>query len=131
MPLGIKILAILFWITSAMCVLFAIFAIFGGYAFSTLIGASLSAGLGLGGVLAVILISIAVLDFFIGRGLWKGQNWARILVIIFLIINVPLNLLALFTGAYISGIIGLIISGLVGWYLLFNEKVKSAFARAK
>ena len=131
MPLGIKILAILFWITSAMCVLFAIFAIFGGYAFSTLIGASLSAGLGLGGVLAFIMILFAVLNFFIGRGLWKGQNWARILVIIFLIINVPLNLLALFTGAYISGIIGLIISGLVGWYLLFNEKVKSAFARAK
>lgn len=131
MPLGIKILAILSWITSAMCVLFAIFAIFGGYAFSTLLGASLSAGLGLGGVLAFIMILFAVLNFFIGRGLWKGQNWARILLIIFLIIGVLLGLLALFGGAYITGILNLVINGLVGWYLLFNKKVKSAFARAK
>ena len=131
MPLGIKILAILSWIGAGISLLFGILAIFGGYAFSSLFGFPLSAGLGFGIFIAFIMLIFAVLNFFIGRGLWKGQNWARILLIIFLIIGVVFGLLVLFTGTYITGILNLVINGLVGWYLLLNKEVKSAFARTR
>ena len=78
-------------------------------------------------VLSVLLIIVGVISFFIGRGLWKGQNWARITSIILSAIGVVFAAASLTTGG-LSNAFGLVINVIVAGYLAFNKKVKKAFS---
>jgi len=73
------------------------------------------------------LLALSVLSFFVARGLWKGQNWARIIEIIFAIIGGLIAILAVLSGN-IGSTINLGINGLIAWYLLFDKKVKKFFS---
>ena len=78
------------------------------------------------------LMSLAVFDIFMGRGLWKGQNWARIAAIVFLAIPVLLSVFVIIFGAVeldIQLISGLAVSLFLIYYLGFNKEVKDAFSR--
>jgi len=70
-------------------------------------------------------LPFAVLSFFIGRGLWKGQKWARIITII---AGIGIFLSGLFSITTIAGIIYLVIGGFIAGYLLFSKEVKTFFA---
>ena len=79
----------------------------------------------------IISFLSAVLNFFIGIGLWKGQKWSRIVVIIFSPFGALASLFAITRGFNLfglAGLFGLVISLSIGIYLIFNKNVKSAFS---
>lgn len=130
MPTGVKVISVLYYIGAAFALIGGILLIAGGGLMGSLIEElgvfALFGGLFL--VLGVIFIGLAILSFFIGRGLWKGQKWARIIAIIFAILGVLGAISSLIGGEWVSGIINLIIQGLIGYYLLFNKAAKEAFS---
>jgi uncharacterized membrane protein (DUF2068 family) len=100
-------------------------------------------------IAAVFLIAIGIVNFFIGRGLRRVKNWARIITIIFAILGVLIGIYSLISGfssgtyssmgAFSSGIlkylvfgdvIVVLIYGFIGGYLLFSNKVKEAFNKS-
>ena len=76
--------------------------------------------------IGIVLIILGVIYFFIGRGLWKGKNWARIVESVFSVLGLILSLSSLFSGNFFS-IFSILINGLIAWYLLFNKNVLIAF----
>ncbi len=68
-----------------------------------------------------------MIEFFIGRGIWKGKNWARIIVIVFSAIGILFSLFGAFARNTIA-IIGLIVNIAIGGYLLLSKEAKSAFS---
>lgn len=115
MPEGIKILAVLNYIGTVMLLLFSIAYLFNDVKHLNDI------------IPVIIMVALAVLSFFIGRGLWKGQNWARIVSIICAFLGVLFSIGLLFTQGGLSWIVSLVINGLIGSYLLFSQVVKTAF----
>lgn len=128
-PTWVKVISVLYYIGAVVSVLLGIVMLVGGGFMGSMLESMPFAALfgGLFAVLGIIMIALAVLAFFIGRGLWKGQKWARIIAIIFAILGVISSLISLIGGDW-SQIIGLIINGLIGYYLLFVKSVKEAFA---
>ena len=130
-PTGVKILAVLDYIGAVLLLLLGIGMIFGAGSIGEIFKSIPLIGTWLSGfiiVLAIILIAFAVLSFFMGRGLWKGQNWARILTIIFAILGVISAVMGMVNGNITGNIVSLIIEGVIGGYLLFSKSVKSAFS---
>ncbi len=125
-PLGVKILSVLAYIGAAFTLLAGIFMIFGaGFIPKALpagVVSMMGAGLiGAGLIFAGLLfIALAVLAYFVGKGLWKGQNWARILVLVFAVIGVLGSLMPF-------SLINLVIDGVIIWYLGFNDESKAYF----
>jgi uncharacterized BrkB/YihY/UPF0761 family membrane protein len=131
-PTLVKVIAVLSYILSVGLLIFGILAIVAAAYVGALLG-SFEGSLGfLGGaifvVLGIIMIAFAVLYFFIGRGLWKGQPWARIVAIILLALGVIFALIGMIGGEVTENIFSLVINGLVGGYLLFSKDVKEAFS---
>lgn len=132
-PVGVKIIAVLNYIGAVILLLAGIAILFGVGSLGRLEYSGAIPGIGtwvagLGIVLAIILIALAVLCFFIGRGLWKGQNWARILEIVFSVIGLILAIIGMVQGNITSNIVSLVVSALIGGYLLFSKDVKLAFS---
>ena len=126
-PTGVKIISVLYYIGAVFEVIFGITLFFGAGALKTKVPflAFLGPFLIIG---AVILIGLAVLSFFVGRGLWKAQNWARIVAVIFSVIGVLFAVLGMVQGKIASNVISLVISAAIGGYLWFSSEVKTAFA---
>jgi len=132
-PTGVKVISVLYYIGAALGLILGILFLVGAGVVSEYLDQIASAGtfaaasqgifIGLG----IFVIAFAVLGFFIARGLWKAQKWARIVAIILAIISILFAILALVQGQ-LSSIVELIIHGVIGGYLLFSTKVKAAFA---
>lgn len=107
-PLGVSIIAILGFIGAIILILIGVFLmVVGGIGVSIL---GLFGFLGLmAGFFGAILIMIGLIEFVISYGLWKMKKWAWIIGII-------LNLVGVMASP-ISSIIGIIISGLILFYL--------------
>ena len=129
MPLGVKILSILGYMAAALMLLLAILMFVGsaGSLVSNVPGLALL-GTSLFVVGGIILLALAALEFFIARGLWKGQNWARIVVLIFTGLSILGGVVGMAGGEIGSNIVSLVINLLIGWYLLFKANVKAYFA---
>lgn len=122
---GITVLSVLGYIGSVFTLLAGLFMLFGGSFIASMVTkyAAMPDGslVGMGLVAAGILfIACAVLDFFVARGMWKGQNWARILVLILLALSA---LSALFS----LSLVDLIIDAILIWYLGFYKPAVSWF----
>ncbi len=76
--------------------------------------------------IGIILILLGVLCFFLGRGLWKGKNWARIVEAVFAVFGFVVGVAGLVSLNF-SAVFNVLINGLIGWYLLFNKNVLRAF----
>lgn len=132
-PLFVKILGILYYICAGFSVLSGILFLFGADTINSFFGAipliSIIGLLGSGIFIfaAFLFFAVAVLNFFIGRGLLNKKNWARILVIVFSVIGVLMGISSLSIGTFLNGIITLVISGGIGGYLLFNKEAKKFF----
>src|SRR3989344_2185829 len=77
MPLGVKVLAVLGYIGAAIALIFAILFFVGASFVDTLLqGANVPIPAGAGAAVAVVMgvlcLILAVLSYFIGRGLWRG-----------------------------------------------------------
>ena len=126
-PTGVKIISVLYYIGAAFELIFGIVLFFGAGALKTKVPflAFLGPFLIIG---AVILIGLAVLSFFVGRGLWKAQKWSRIVALVFAVIGVLLTVLGMVQGQIAGNVVGLAISAAIGGYLWFSNDVKAAFA---
>lgn len=124
-PVGVKIISVLYYIGAALFVLLGISLLIGSGMVNDLVIEIVGAWLLM--VAAIIMLAFGVLGFFIGRGLWKASSWARIVVIIIACLAVLTAVTSLVQGD-VSSISSLIINGLIGGYLWFNNNVKKAFA---
>ena len=139
-PVGVTILAILNFIGAAFCLLGGIGMILGGGFIATMLsqqgqGSAGAAGIlaGLGAAAGVFIIIIGGVSAFVGFGLWKLKNWARIVSIILIGINAAFQLLGILGTlthfnlfALIWGVFWVAVDAFVIWYLLKPE-VKAAF----
>ena len=126
-PTGVKIISVLYYIGAVVEVILGIALFFGAGALKTKVPflAFLGPFLIIG---AIVLVGLAVLSFFVGRGLWKGQKWSRIVAIVFAVIGLLLAILGMVQGQIASNIISLVITAAIGGYLLFSSEVKAAFS---
>jgi len=67
----------------------------------------------------------AILLFLVGRGLWRGRQWARVAVILFCLIDIAWNLL----GRDQLSVMALVIDGLMLLYFVISGRVRASFRR--
>jgi len=120
----VKIYAILAWLGALFCVIGGLVIIVGGGILGSLdaaFGTGVMGGIfgALGVVLGIFMLALAVLEVFVGIGLWKHQNWARIVTLVFSALGV-LSILSL-------DIIGFVIGGLGVWLFGFEKTVVGLF----
>jgi phosphoglycerol transferase MdoB-like AlkP superfamily enzyme len=144
MPLGVKAISILAYIGAVMFVLISIILLSVGIWVSSSDNAAklvqeaassleittvvTATDFGVAAIaLAVVGILTAVIYFFVGKGLWQGARWARIVVIIYAVIQIVSNIGTAIRGSITSGLIGVIVYGIIGWYLMFSKEAKQAF----
>ena len=143
----VKVFAVLTWINAGLCALIALFFILGGLAFGAFIAALFRwEGFAGGVVLLFSLLSAAfflacgLLDYIVGRALWRHKNWARILILVLAWIGaawVALGLLmSMFAGA-VAFLMQLLMTAVVGallafeiWFFQFEPTVKELFTGA-
>lgn len=129
-PILVKVISILYYISAGFAVLFAIF-LFVGSAFLGTLMPFLTIISAMGYMLVIfsgiIVLAFAVLGFFVGRGLWRAKNWARMLVIVFAGLGVLGGLYSFSSGFSFSMVIQLVIQAAIGGYLLFNKEAKRTF----
>lgn len=129
-PTGVKVIAILEYVYAVLFLLSALAVFIYTYFVNwSLIYQGMYAGMSAEVLIAltgIILLIFAAFSFVIGRGLWKGRNWARILEIVFSIIGVSSSFILVVNGA-LWGFGELIVDGIIVSYLLFNRNVKSFF----
>ena len=122
-PLGVSILAVLSILFGALAVIGGIILASFGSIFMEplLIGMNMSDGMPAGFMgffsfffyaMAIVLIISGLISVIIGYGLWNGKEWARILAIIFSVLGIIWGIFTL-----PAGIIGIIINGIILWYL--------------
>ncbi len=129
-PTGVKVVSVLYYIGAVVSLIVGILFLVGvGMIGSVLESMPVLALLGAGLLIlaAIIFIALAVLAFFVARGLWRGRNWARITAIVLAIIGVVLAIISIATGS-LSSIVSLIIHVVIGGYLAFSNRVKAAFS---
>jgi len=79
-------------------------------------------------VLGVVFIGLGALYYFIGRALWKGRKWAKVLVLILTIVSIIDELITLFTAGFsVIIIIMMIVNIAILYYLVFDKKSKAFF----
>lgn len=128
-PTGVSIIAILTWIGAAITILFGIIGMFLGPALSAMVGmAGVPGAAGgfsvMGIIMGIIQIIIGLAIGYVGLGLWRGLNWARVVTLILSIVGAVMSLPALLI---LVGIIPLAINAVIIWYLGFNEEAKRYF----
>jgi hypothetical protein len=146
-PTGVVLIAIYHFLTAAVLLLVAVALVVGGGLLGTFLGSHFETrfGTGLGltvGIIAAVFASgMAILAIFAGYGMWTMREWGRILNIalaaISLLFALPGLLVSLahahlfFFGGFLFGGFGLIrimISGLIIWYLV-QPNVVALFQR--
>ena len=77
-------------------------------------------------ILGGLLLILGIINIFIAKGLWKGKNWARVFLIVLMILWTIIWSIELFKGYFLN----LIVIGpslIILFYLFFSKKVKSFF----
>lgn len=130
MPLGVKVISVLTYVCSGLLLLLGVLLLGGSTFFANFLAASdpFFAEVGTAALILVglLLLVVAVFGLLIGRGLWMGQQWARIVTLVFVVLGILGALGSLFSGDF-KGIFDLIVHLVVGWYLAFNKEAVAAF----
>jgi hypothetical protein len=84
---------------------------------------------GIASAIGGVLIAIGILSFIVAYGLLKGMGWAWTVTVILSIISIVLNAISIATaGNIIGGIVSIIISGVILYYLN-RPHVKAYFGK--
>jgi|HubBroStandDraft_4_1064222.scaffolds.fasta_scaffold174715_1 hypothetical protein len=142
-PTGVTIIAVLDFIGAAGLLILGLLAFAGGSLLAGFFnaaatangatGAAPASGLaaGIGIFIGAIFLVLAIFAIFVGIGLLKLQNWARVTTIVFSVLGLLGNLNGLrggMAGGIVGTIIGLAINILIIWYML-QPGVKAAFGQ--
>lgn len=139
-PTGVTVIAILYMIGAAFCVVLGVLMFVGGGFMATMMNQQASGGSGVAGILAglgaalgVVVLVFGAIDAVVGWGLWSLKEWGRIMAIILSALGALLQLpglLRALTHFHIFGIVWvgfwLAIHILIIVYLLKPE-TKAAF----
>jgi hypothetical protein len=136
-PTGVTILAVLAFIGAGVLVVMALLSLLGGALISSLGSSRMGAMAGVGAaVFAVFFLVFAVVDVVIGIGLWKLQNWARVVTIVLIglsFLGAVLSILSPFAHMHVFFLLflvrRLVFAAIYAWILwyLFQPHVKQAF----
>jgi hypothetical protein len=80
-------------------------------------------------VIGILMLGLGILSILVGRGLWRGKSWARILEIVLRCLAILGSLNTIVSGQIMGGIFVILISSAIAGYLLFNKQVKEAFKK--
>lgn len=128
-PTGITILAVLAGIAGVWGLLLG--CTLAGLSAITLPGALLGANLpGWALWAGLSTLAYAILQLAVAYGAWNLRTWAWLVGVIVAAWGALNALLAMFSGSLFGGLIGLVIPGIILFYLLFDKDVKRAFGRA-
>ncbi len=75
----------------------------------------------------LLFVSFSILYYFLAKGILNAKNWARIVIGVMVSIGVVLGIVSMVKGAYIGSSFGIIINGLIMWYLFFKDSTKKFF----
>jgi Predicted membrane protein (DUF2127) len=88
-------------------------------------------------IIGIVLIALAIVHFIVAWGLLKGKGWAWSISVIIIIISlvigiifVVFNVMVGDISSMIGQIVGMIISGIILWYL-YRSNVRSYFGKVK
>lgn len=132
MPLGIRILGILILISGGFSILWGLaLSSLGGLGWLTglLFGESIRAWGGNAAGAGAWSILVGIVQIATGFGLFARQRWAWLLALISTGASLLTPLIGLINGSFWS-LFGLLIPGLIFFYLLADNDVKRAFGRA-
>src|SRR3989344_6951799 len=106
-PTGIKIIAVLLYIFAALFILLSLLFFLGSGLAQSILQEQYPAMAAIGAaifiLLGIFLLAFGIIYIFIGKGLWKGKNWAKIVAIIFSAIGILQAILSMRAGPF-SGI---------------------------
>ena len=117
-PFTLTLAVLLVWVFAALSIFEAIGVLVADFTFTGL-------------VVSILVSAIAVIAAIVALSLARGHNWARILISVIAIINVINEVLQIFGGEVLLGIVRLAIQVVVLW-LMWNSssstyiKVKTA-----
>jgi hypothetical protein len=83
---------------------------------------------GFGIAFGAVLVALAIVSFIVAYGLLKGRGWAWTVTIILSIISIVWNAITIATAANFGGIVSIIISGIILYYL-YRPHVKAYFGK--
>jgi hypothetical protein len=84
---------------------------------------------GFGIAIGAVLLALAIVSFVVAYGLLKGRGWAWTVTVILSIISIVWNAITIATaGNVIGGIVSIIISGVILYYL-YRPHVKAYFGK--
>lgn len=113
-PTGITILGVLYILAGIAWLAVAVFL---GAVSSSFMNSSMMGGMAaLGGMITGIAVIVATIEFVIAGALLSGKSWARILVIILVIIDLILQLISLF-GMNVFAVIFIVLDVIVLYYM--------------
>lgn len=81
-----------------------------------------------GVAIGAVLVAIAIVSFIVAYGLLKGRGWAWTVSVILSIISIVSNAVSIATTYNFGGIVGIIISGIILYYL-YRPHVKAYFGK--
>lgn len=111
-PIWVKVISVFFYIQFAGVAVGLIFLLINVIRLSKMTSALVSTGMVL--IYFPVLIGLAVLLFFIARGLWKGKNWTRKgAIILSTIVGVIYILVTIFFVSFLSTVLSLLGGGAV------------------
>jgi len=134
-PTGVTVLAVLAFIVAGLAVLGALILLVGGAALSSMMQSSMGGTMmaGVGAIAGIIVLFVAALYAVTGYGLWKLQNWGRILCLVLVVLGLlstAVNLIRMMTAFHIVyavwGVFWIAIDIWIITYLL-KPHVKQAF----
>jgi formate-dependent nitrite reductase membrane component NrfD len=127
-PLGVRLISIYYYLIALFIFLIGIAGVLSFLKIPISVLKELPNLLGLGSLLlgpialiiGIIFIGLGITSFFIAKDLNKGKRWARKAVIVYSVLGILGSLMPI-------NIVGLIISGVVGGYMIFSKKAKEFF----
>ena len=72
----------------------------------------------------ILFLASAVLIYFIAKGLMNKKRWSWLVMLVFSGFSIILNIINLFNQMYYSSSFGIIIGGLIFWYLINPKTAK-------
>ena len=128
-PLGVKIISILYYIGAVLLIIFGILFLVGSGQIASkaselpLLGAISSSLFVIAGIAMIV---IGILIFLLARGLWKLRPWARIVTIVLMCLAILSAIVSLIQGSPVSWS-STIVNAIIAGYLIFSKNVKTAF----